>query len=95
MTEKKKIILIGSVPPPYHGSSIYFSDLLNSKLKNEFEITHLDISDHRDLNNLSKLDFTNAYLAVKNIYNLRKLIHKIRPDLIYIPVASNFLPYLR
>ncbi|MDZ4712974.1 MAG: glycosyltransferase family 4 protein [bacterium] len=95
MTEKKKIILIGSVPPPYHGSSIYFSDLLNSKLKNEFEITHLDISDHRDLNNLSKLDFTNAYLAVKNIYNLRKLITNIRPDLIYIPVASNFLPYLR
>ncbi|MEO8209294.1 MAG: glycosyltransferase family 4 protein [bacterium] len=95
MSAKKKIILIGSVPPPYHGSNIYFYNLLNSKIKGEFDISHLDISDHRNLDNLSKLDFENVRLAAKNIISLFNMLRKLRPDLVYIPVSSNFLPYLR
>lgn len=91
----KKVILIGSVPPPYHGSSIYFQNLLNSDIRNVFEIHHLDISDHRNLDNLSKLDFTNVYLALKNLKELLSMLRKEKPDLVYIPVASNYLPYLR
>ncbi len=95
MPSKKKILLIGSLPPPVHGSNVYFNNLINSDIKNEFEIAHLDISDHRDLKNLSKLDLTNVTLALRNISDLRKKLKDFRPDLIYIPVASNFLPYLR
>ncbi len=95
MPDKKKIILIGSIPPPYHGSSIYFNNLLNSRVREVFDVTHLDISDHRNLDNLSRLDFTNVYLALKNQYLLFKMLQKIKPDLVYIPIASNFLPYLR
>lgn len=87
--------MIGSLPPPYHGSNVYFSNLLNSKINDHFEISHLDISDHRNLDNLSKLDFTNVYLALKNLWMLFLLCKKVKPELIYIPVASNFLPYLR
>lgn len=95
MPDKKKVIMAGSIPPPYHGSSIYFYNLLNSRIKDEFDILHLDISDHRDLDNLSRLDFMNVYIALKNIYKLILLLRKHKPNLIYIPVASNFLPYLR
>lgn len=95
MPLKKKILLIGSLPPPYHGSNIYFSNLLNSDLNKEFDVIHLDTSDHRDLNNLTKLDFTNVKLALKNIYDLGKLIKKENPDLIYVPHAVSILPYLR
>lgn len=87
--------MIGSLPPPYHGSSIYFKNLIDSKIKDEFDISHLDISDHRNLDNLSKLDFTNVKIALKSLSNLRKRLKTYKPDLVYIPVASNFLPYLR
>ena len=30
----KKLLIIASVPPPYHGSNLYNQNLLNSKLKN-------------------------------------------------------------
>ncbi len=95
MPVNKKIILAGSIPPPYHGSSIYFYNLLNSKIRNEFDVSHLDLSDHRDLDNLSRLDFTNVKLALKNIITMFRLLRKTDPELVYIPVASNFLPYLR
>ncbi|MBV6478486.1 MAG: D-inositol-3-phosphate glycosyltransferase [Ignavibacteria bacterium] len=94
-SEKKKIIMIGSLPPPYHGSNMYFHSLINSRIKNEFSVSHLDISDHRDINNLSKLDYTNVKTALTSIFNLKKLLKKIEPDIVYIPVSSNFLPYLR
>ena len=95
MSPKKKILLIGSLPPPVHGSNVYFSNLLKSEINDEFDITHLDISDHRDLKNLSKLDLTNVKLALRNLTDLRRKLKEIKPDLVYIPIASNFLPYLR
>ncbi|MEZ4823125.1 MAG: hypothetical protein R2942_12185 [Ignavibacteria bacterium] len=91
MPLKKKILLIGSLPPPVHGSNVYFNNLINSEIKNEFDIAHLDISDHRDLKNLSKLDFTNVTLALKSIIDLRKKLKDFRPDLVYILLQSNFL----
>ncbi len=94
-TSKNKIIIVGSLPPPFHGSNIYSQNLLNSKIKEEFEVFHLDTSDHRNLDNLSKLDFINVCLAVKNIAELVWMLIKIKPDLVYIPPAASFLPYLR
>lgn len=92
---KDKVIIVGSLPPPFHGSNIYSQNLLNSKIKEEFEVFHLDTSDHRNLDNLSKLDFINVYLAVKNIAELSWMLIKIKPALVYIPPAASFLPYLR
>jgi len=95
MQQKYKILLIGSFPPPYHGSNICFYNLLSSKIKEEFEVYHLDTSDHRNLDNLNKLDFINVYIALKNIIELIWMLLKIKPSLVYIPPASNFLAYLR
>ena len=95
MPAKKKILLIGSLPPPYHGSNVYFEGLLDSKLKDKYEIFHVDISDHRGLENLTRLDTTNVKLALKGILELRSALGQFKPDLVYIPVASNFLPFLR
>ena len=92
---KYKIIIVGSIPPPHHGPNIYLQNFLNSKIKKEFEVFHLDTSDHRNLDNLSKLDFTNVYLALKNILELVWMLIKIKPELVYIPPAPSFLPYFR
>lgn len=95
MSGKDKVIMIGSLPPPFHGSNVYFKDLLNSDIRNEFEIAHLDISDHRSIENLSRLDFTNVRLALSGIFRLAALCRRFSPDLVYVPVASNLLPFLR
>ncbi len=85
----KKVLVIGSVPPPYHGVTIYNYNLLNSKLKNEFELIHLDISDKRDLSNIGKLDFHNIFFSLKNFVSLINILLKKKPDLVYIPVSQN------
>jgi glycosyltransferase involved in cell wall biosynthesis len=92
--DKKKIILIGAIPPPYHGTNISNERILNSKIKNTFELYHLDISDHRDLDNLGKMDLVNVLLSLKNFFRLFILLLKVKPDIAYLVAAQN-LAYLR
>ena len=92
---KKNIILIGSLPPPHHGSNIYFNSLLKSKINESFNVYHLNTSDHRSLNNLSKLDIINVFIALKNLIQLAFLINKTNPHIIYLPHSVFFLPFIR
>jgi len=95
MSQKSKILLIGSLPPPVHGSNIYFENLLHSRIQEEFDVYHLDTSDHRNQDNFSKLDFINVYLALKHLLKLFWKLIMIRPAMVYIPPSASFLPYLR
>ena len=85
----KKVLIIGSIPPPYHGVTIYNYNLLNSKLKDEFELIHLDISDKRDLDNIGKLDFHNIFFSLKNCLSLINILLKGKPNIVYLPVSQN------
>ena len=52
---KPKIIFFGSVPPPYIGPNVATVIILNSGLKNKFDLIHLDTSDHRGLSTLGAI----------------------------------------
>ncbi|NIM17559.1 MAG: glycosyltransferase [Candidatus Aminicenantes bacterium] len=92
---KEKVIFFGKLPPPYIGPAVATLSLLNSSLKDEFELIHLDLSDHRDINTLGKFDFTNFYLVFKQYFNLIRLILKHKPRLVYIPVGQTTVSYCR
>lgn len=85
----KKILIVGALPPPYHGVTIFNQNLLNSKIKELFEIIHLDTSDRRNLDNLGRFDLTNIYLALKNIFQLIILLLSQKPKIVYLSVAQN------
>jgi glycosyltransferase involved in cell wall biosynthesis len=91
---KKKIILIGAIPPPYHGTNVSNKRILNSKVKNIYNLYHLDISDHRDLDNLGRIDAINVFQGIKNLSKLFFLVLRTKPDLAYLVIAQN-LAYLR
>ena len=92
---RNKLILIGSLPPPIHGSSMYFQTLLFSDINHYFNVFHLDTSDHRNIDNLTKLDFINVYLALKHIIKLIYFLVKIKPNIVYIPISVSRLPFIR
>ena len=93
--KKKKILFLSPLPPPYMGPTMATDIILNSKLKNDFSLIHLDTSDHRELDFLNKIDFRNVFLAIKHGVVLFWLIITRMPDLIYIPVSQTTLGYVR
>jgi len=90
-----KIIILGSIPPPYIGPNVATKIILNSELKKKFNLIHLDTSDHRDLSALGAIDFINLYLALKHYSFLIWMIITRRPGVVYIPLSQTTLGYLR
>ncbi len=93
--KKKRILFIGSLPPPYHGVNVQNERLLNSNLIHEFKIIHLNTSDHRDLNNLGKIDFLNLLIGAKSLFQYIILLLYKRPHLVYLCISQNAVAFLR
>ena len=77
------------------GPSIATEVILNSKLKDEFELIHLDLSDRRDLNTLGVIDYQNIFLALKHYLMLLWLIVCHRTAMVYLPINQTTIGYLR
>jgi glycosyltransferase involved in cell wall biosynthesis len=92
---KKTIVIIGALPPPHHGVTVFTKELLESRIASDFDLIHLDTSDKRDLDNMGKLDLENALLALKNIVRLKWLCLTRRPDIVYVPNSQNNVAFLR
>jgi glycosyltransferase involved in cell wall biosynthesis len=89
-------LFAGSLPPPYHGSNVYFQNLINHpEIKSRFDVITLETSDPRhDLDNLGKLDYVNIKTALKNLYQFYKICKDRKPDLIYINTPQG-IAYIR
>lgn len=96
MSGRLKILLYGTVPPPYHGSAVMIRALLNSTSVNlHFQLIFQDITDKRDISNIGQWDWRNIWLAFKHGFEfLFKLLFH-RPDMVYVPIALGMPGFLR
>ncbi len=97
MKPEKSILMIGGVPPPYHGSSLYFKNLVSLiEEDGDFEPLVVNTSDKRDdLNNMGRFDRRNVIVALKAIWETTIALKRHRPPLVYVPIAQNIGGYLR
>jgi len=95
--QKINIILLGSYPPPYHGSSIYLRGLTDLLLKDgDFKVYIVDSSDKKnDISNMGKIDFSNVYFSLKALFSLTFILILKKIDILYVPISQNKLAYLR
>jgi glycosyltransferase involved in cell wall biosynthesis len=92
---KKVILILGKLPPPYMGPSIATEILLNSGLKENFKLIHVNTKINDDLNEIGKWSFR----KIKNNFNIwNGMITKIRmnkPDLVLIPISQSTIGFLK
>src|SRR5467141_3673928 len=91
----RRLLVVGPVPPPYHGCSVATHLLLHSKLRRSFAVRHLDTSDRRNLDNLGTWDVRNVGLALEIIARAVAIALRERPQIVYIPISQNAAGYLR
>lgn len=96
MTYRPKILLYGTIPPPFHGSAVMINALLESAIINQrFNLIFQDISDRRSISNIGRWDAGNIWLAFKHsIEFLFKLLCH-RPEIVYAPIALGMPGFLR
>lgn len=94
-SRKATILIVGPVPPPYHGVSVVTQLILESKIKDKYQVSYLNTTDQRNIKNIGKFDFFNAYLAAKHVYDLLNILGKTRTDIVYLPVCQSVKGLLR
>src|SRR5438128_10201623 len=92
---KPSALMVGAAPPPYNGSIMMFWTLMTSPLRERFRLVHLDISDHRGLENIARLDFENVRLGIRHALDCVRALKRARPEVVYVPVAWNPLAFFR
>lgn len=88
-------LVVGPLPPPFHGGAVATQTLLASPLAERFRLLHLDTADRRGMENMGRLDAGNIGLAFTHLVRYLRLLRAEQPELVYVPLAQNRLGFLR
>ncbi len=95
MSKVPTIMILGKVPPPYMGPSIATEILLNSELKNSFNLIHVDTKVNADLNDIGKWSIK-KFKSYFEIWTLMiSKIKKYNPNLVLIPISQSTIGFLK
>jgi glycosyltransferase involved in cell wall biosynthesis len=92
---RKRVLIIGPLPPPVHGVTVAVSRLLRLKELAPFDMIHLDTSDHRPISTIGKNDMVNYILSIKSYIEMLKILLKNRPSSVYVIISQSFLGFAR
>jgi glycosyltransferase involved in cell wall biosynthesis len=91
----RRLIVIGPLPPPYHGVTISTSLVLANKLLHDrFSVEHVDTSDHRPNSNVGTWDLENIRIALAGIGGLARRLRG-PPGVVYLPLSQNVPGFVR
>jgi glycosyltransferase involved in cell wall biosynthesis len=92
---KRRVIVIGPLPPPHHGVTVSTALVLaNEQLRDRFEVQHLDTSDRRSLTNVGSWDVENVRVGAKSVVRLVMMLHK-PTGVVYFPLSQGTPAFLR
>ncbi len=92
---KNKILILGKLPPPYFGPAVATEIILNSKLKEDFDIEHFDTRINYDIKAIGEKKINKFFLVFKNYKNYLEKLRKTRPELILIPISQSTLGFIK
>lgn len=95
MEEKKKILILGKLPPPYMGPSIAFEILINSGLKEKYHLLHLDVKANESLSTLGKWSLKKVITNLTIYSKLASILKNEKPDLVLIPISQATLGFFK
>ncbi len=92
---KKKILILGKLPPPYMGPAIATEILLNSSLKENFELIHLNTKVNETLSGIGKFSIKKIFRSYSLYRKMIKIMSSRKPELILIPFSQDTIPFIK
>lgn len=89
------LLIIGPTPPPYHGVAMAIRTLLDSKLGESFEVSHLELADRRGIGHVNKPDLHDVMLFCRQWFRLLWLLIRHRPKIVYFVLSQSTIGALR
>jgi len=94
-TRRGRLLIVGALPPPMNGMTVMTAALLGGGLEDQFDVVHLDTSDHRTVSNIGRFEATNVVLALRHAVKFAALLRRHQPDLVHLSLSQGPPGFLR
>ncbi len=93
--KKKRILILGKLPPPYMGPAIATKIILESSLSNYFELLHLNTKANESLNTMGKWSVMKVFRNMALYFRMLGILLFKRPALVLIPISQSTTGYVK
>ena len=94
-TSRPRLLVVGPLPPPIGGVETVTQAILESKAFDGFQVTHCDTTKGRPKQTQGRFDFGNTVWALRHFWRMAVAVARVRPDVVYLPVAGTWSGFLR
>jgi len=91
----RRIVILGKLPPPYMGPAVATKIILQSKLKESFELIHVDTKAYQSLSELGKWSARKLFKNIGIYFRLFKTCLSGHPDLVLVPISQANMGFLK
>lgn len=92
---KHKIVIIGKIPPPFMGTTVWFDILRKSPLNDYYQICWYNINVHSDLSTIGKIGLKKLWLNIRLYLRFFQVIKRFKPELVLIPISQSTIGFLK
>jgi len=92
---KGGILVVGPIPPPYHGVTVSVELLLIALRGAGIPFHHCDISDRRDISSVDRLDWRNLTLGIRHLFGYLCWLPRRSIKAVYLPLCQTKLGFVR
>lgn len=92
---KPKVLIMGKLPPPYMGPAIATQIILESELKEQFELLHVNTTINNSISSMGRWSFKKLWKNWSVYWKLMRMASKHKPDLVLIPISQTTMGFLK
>lgn len=93
--KRKKVLILGKLPPPYMGPSIATEIILKSRLNENFELIHLDTKTNHTIASFGKWKISKIWNNMAIYFRMMRILSSQKPDLVLIPISQTTTGFVK
>jgi glycosyltransferase involved in cell wall biosynthesis len=95
MSTPASIVILGKLPPPHNGPSIATGIILRSKLREQFDLHHVDTRAHESLQTIGAWSVSKVVRNCSIYVELARVLRRRRPDLLLVPISQSTIGFVK
>jgi glycosyltransferase involved in cell wall biosynthesis len=92
---KPGILILGKLPPPYFGPAVATQIILNSSLKNQFQLFHVNNGMNKTVAEINEIKLKKVWQTLAIYIELIKSILKHRPSIVLVPISQSTVGFVK
>lgn len=95
MSNKPTLLILGKLPPPWFGPAIATQILLNSALRDDFHLAHVNTAINSSIATMGKGSARKIWRNLGIYRRMWKMMRQERPDFVLIPISQTTTGFLK